>query len=89
MQMSVENKVITVKDAHGMIPKKIQLIVVLLMMSTSLLLLCVVYVVEVISFLMIVSLYTIPITILSRTVLNHMTSKSNTQLLISNRMLVL
>ena len=82
MQMSLENRTIAVTDARGMIPKKIRVIVVLMKLTVfSLLILGVVYVVEEISFMMI-SLYTIPITILSRAVLNHMTSKSNTDLLI-------
>ena len=90
MQTFLENKEVTIKDVHGMKAPVIGMIValVIMMIQTSLQILCAVFVVEVISFMMI-SLYTIPITLHSRTVLNHMTSKSNTLLLIPQRMLVL
>ena len=88
MEMFLDNKTISLKHAHGMKLLINGMNVEIMMMQTSLQPLCAVIVVEAIS-LMMISLYTISITLHSQVALNHMTSKSNILPIVPQRILEL
>ena len=84
----MDNKTISLNLAHGMKLQINGMNVEIMMMQTSLQPLCVVIVVEAIS-LMMISLYTISITLHSQAALNHTTSKSNILPIVPKKMLEL
>ena len=88
MEMFLDNKTVKIMDAHGMKLLISGMNVQIILMETSLQPLCAVTVVEAIS-LMMISLYTISITLHSQVALNHMTSKSNILPIVPQRILEL